>query len=117
MAGAFTFGIEEEHFLVDAGTKNLVDGACEAFFDEAEETLGDRVSREFLLPQVELITSPHQDVAGARAELRDLRHRVAAIAARHGLATLAVGTHPTAAWRDVEQTPKQRYDAVMTISR
>jgi carboxylate-amine ligase len=113
MAGDFTFGIEEEHFLVDAQTRSLVEGPCEAFFADAEARLGKRVAREFLLPQVELITSPHQSTAQARRELRDLRRSVAEIAARHGLATLASGTHPTGAWREVEQTPKERYDVVM----
>jgi carboxylate-amine ligase len=113
MAADFTFGIEEEHFLVDAGTKNLVEGMCEPFFKEAQRALGERVAREFLQPQVELITSPHHSTATARRELSHLRRTVADIAARHGLATLAAGTHPIAAWGDVEQTPKERYDTVM----
>jgi carboxylate-amine ligase len=111
--GDFTFGIEEEHFLVDAETNGLVSGMCEAFFNEAGAALGRRVAREFLLPQVELITSPHHRMAAARDELRGLRRAVAEIAARHGLATLAAGTHPTGAWREVGQTPKDRYDVVM----
>src|SRR5207302_10073680 len=47
------------------------------------------------------------------AELRELRRTVAAVAAEHGLAILAVGTHPTASWRDARQTEKERYDNVM----
>jgi carboxylate-amine ligase len=113
MAGDFTFGIEEEHFLADAETKQLVDGMRESFFKEVGAALGGCVSREFLQPQIELITSPHRSMTDARNELCHLRRTVAEIAARHGLATLAVGTHPTGAWRDVEQTPKERYDAVM----
>jgi carboxylate-amine ligase len=113
MAGDFTFGIEEEHFLVDAGTRELADGMCDAFFKDADAALGGRVAREFLQPQIELITSPHGSMADARSELRHLRHTVADLAAKHGLATLASGTHPTGAWREVEQTPKERYDAVM----
>ena len=113
MAGDFTFGIEEEHFLVDAKTRHLVDGPCDSFFKDVEATLGSRAAREFLQPQIELITSPHASTADARAELRHLRHTVADIAAKHGLAILAVGTHPTGAWREVEQTQKERYDAVM----
>jgi len=42
---------------------------------------------------------------------------VASIAAEHGLAILAAGTHPTALWGDAVQTRKQRYDEVMTICR
>ena len=60
-----------------------------------------------------MITSPHIDMADARAELRHLRQTVAAVAAEHGLAILAAGTHPTALWRRALQTAKQRYDTVM----
>ena len=36
-----------------------------------------------------------------------------AIAAEHGLAILAAGTHPTAIWGQSQQTQKERYDTVM----
>ena len=52
-------------------------------------------------------------MADARAELRHLRQTVATVAAEHGLAILAAGTHPTALWRKALQTPKERYDTVM----
>ena len=35
------------------------------------------------------------------------------MAAEHGLAILAAGTHPTALWRNALQTAKERYDDVM----
>jgi carboxylate-amine ligase len=52
-------------------------------------------------------------MADARSELRHLRRTVAAVAAEHGLAILAAGTHPTAVWRHARRTEKQRYDTVM----
>jgi glutamate---cysteine ligase / carboxylate-amine ligase len=113
MISDFTFGIEEELFLVDAETKHVVHGSCQAFFDEVEVALKGRVAREFLQSQVEIITSPHDNLAEARTELRQLRRTVAAIALKHGLAIMASGTHPTAIWGSAQQTPKERYDAVM----
>ena len=113
MAGNFTFGIEEEYFLVDAETKLVVRRAPEAFFKSAAAASRGRISREFLQAQVEVITSPHANMADARAELRELRQTVAAVAADHGLGILAAGTHPTAVWSTAVQTPKERYDAVM----
>jgi glutamate---cysteine ligase / carboxylate-amine ligase len=113
MAGAFTFGIEEEYFLVDAETKQVVHDVPQAFFDAAKRAGDGRISPEFLRPQVEVTTSPHSNTADARAELRHLRRTVAAVAAEHGLAILAAGTHPTAIWRHAQQTPKERYDIVM----
>jgi glutamate---cysteine ligase / carboxylate-amine ligase len=60
-----------------------------------------------------VISSPHNNIADARAELRHLRRTVSAVAAEHGLAILAAGTHPTGVWRDAQQTNKERYDVVM----
>ena len=113
MAEAFTFGMEEEYFLVDAATKVLARDVPAAFFDDAKEASDGRISTEFLQPQVEVITSPHVHMEDARVELRTLRRTVSTVAARHGLAILAAGTHPTAFWREAQQTDKQRYDTVM----
>src|SRR5262249_8879064 len=63
--------------------------------------------------QVEVMSSPHECIADARRELRFLRQTLAEVAAEHGLAILAAGTHPTALWGESLQTPKERYDAVM----
>ena len=113
MTEAFTFGIEEEYFLVDAATKVLARDVPAAFFDDAKKASNGRISTEFLQPQVEVITSPHVHMEDARVELRTLRRTVSTVAARHGLAILAAGTHPTASWREAQQTDKQRYDTVM----
>ena len=113
MTDSYTFGIEEEYFLVDAETKLVLRRMPEAFFKAAEAATDGRMSREFLQAQVEVITSPHANTADARAELRELRQIVAAVAAEHGLAILAAGTHPTALWTTSVQTEKERYDAVM----
>jgi glutamate---cysteine ligase / carboxylate-amine ligase len=113
MTGAFTFGIEEEYFLVDAQTKVVARDVPPEFFEAVKAATDGRTSTEFLQPQVEVISSPHVTMAEARAELRQLRRTVSAVAAEHGLAILAAGTHPTAAWRHAQQTQKERYDAVM----
>jgi carboxylate-amine ligase len=109
----FTFGIEEEYFLVDAQTKLIAEDVPRAFFDDAKAAAGGRISQEFLSPQIEVISSPHVHFGTAREELRFLRHTVAAVAARHGLAILAAGTHPSASWRIARQTQGERYDTVM----
>jgi carboxylate-amine ligase len=113
MAGDYTFGIEEEYFLVDAETKLVIRRMPEAFFKAAEAATQGRVSREFLQAQVEVVSSTHSSITQAGEELRHLRRTVAAVAAEHGLAILAAGTHPTALWTASVQSPKDRYDAVM----
>src|SRR5262245_18659207 len=113
MRGKFTFGIEEEYFLVDAGTKLVARAMPEAFLAAAKAATSDQVMGEFLQSQIEVRTLPHHDIRTAHAELRHLRQTVAKIAAEHGLAILAAGTHPTADWGKSQQSEGERYDAVM----
>ncbi|HLH93609.1 MAG TPA: carboxylate-amine ligase [Xanthobacteraceae bacterium] len=113
MANIYKFGIEEEFFLVDAETKSAARAMPAAFLADARKATGGQVTGELLQSQVEIATLPHINIATAHEELRFLRQTVAAIAAEHGLAILAAGTHPTAAWRDMQQTESERYDVVM----
>ena len=113
MVDNFRFGIEEEYFLVDAQTKRVARRMPEKFLMAANKATDGHVTGEFLQSQVEVATSPHFSFANARSQLRGLRQIVASIAAEHGLAILAAGTHPTALWSDAVQTRKQRYDEVM----
>src|SRR5262250_276750 len=113
MVDNFRFGIEEEYFLVDAQTKRVARRMPEKFLMAANKATDGLVTGEFLQSQVEVATSPHFSFANARSQLRGLRQIVASVAAEHGLAILAAGTHPTALWGDAVQTPKQRYDEVM----
>jgi glutamate---cysteine ligase / carboxylate-amine ligase len=109
----YSIGIEEEYFLIDAHTKMVAPSMPEAFLNEAKETLGTQVMPEFLQSQIEVVTTPHVDMKAVAAELKHLRQTVGAIAAKHGLAILAAGTHPTAVWGQSQQTQKERYDTVM----
>jgi carboxylate-amine ligase len=113
MTDNFTFGIEEEYFLVDAETKLVARGMPPEFFKAAQAATDGRAHGEFLQSQIEVVSSQHTSMDGARAELRNLRHTIARVAAAHGLAIVASGTHPTAIWGQSRQTPKERYDAVM----
>jgi carboxylate-amine ligase len=117
MEGNFSFGIEEEYFLVDAGTNAVVRGMPPAFLEAVKKAVSragaGQVTSEMLQAQIEVATAPHTDMNAARLELRRLRRTVADVAAAHGLAIIAAGTHPTASWQDVRQTESERYDAVM----
>src|SRR5215470_8893405 len=67
MAGAYTVGIEEEYFLVDAATKTVAAERPEAFFAAAKAALGTQVRGELLQSQIEVTTEPHHDMSTARA--------------------------------------------------
>jgi len=113
MVDNFRFGIEEEYFLVDAQTKRVARRMPEKFLMAANKATDGLVTGEFLQSQIEVTTSPHASLPNARSQLRGLRQIVATIAAEHGFAILAAGTHPTAIWGNALQTPKERYDEVM----
>ena len=112
-AGTFRLRHRGGILFVDAETKAIAWTVPEALFATAKTSTLGRGECEFLQQQLEVATEPHVDMAKARAELRQLRHALAAIAASHGLAILAAGTHPTAVWTEAQQTKAERYDAVM----
>ena len=113
MPDRYSFGIEEEYFLVDAQTKSVARTMHDGFLQAAKDATGGRVTGEFLQSQIEVQTPPYSDMASAREDLRKLRQTVAGIAAEHGLAILAAGTHPTANWSRANQSQGERYDTVM----
>ena len=63
MTDTFTFGLEEEYFLVDAQTRQIARRPEDAFFTAAEAATAGRISREFLQAQIEVISSPHVSTA------------------------------------------------------
>lgn len=86
---AYSFGIEEEYFLVDADTKFVTRAMPERFLQAAKTALDGKVTGEFLQSQIEVVTPPQTDMAEARTELHMLRRDLASIAAQHGLAIMA----------------------------
>src|SRR5438552_14442484 len=82
----FTLGIEEEYFLVDRATRDVVGDPPDGMLAECEALLGAQVSPEFLRSQIEIGTRICATLDEARAELRQLRGGIAAVAARHGMA-------------------------------
>ena len=110
---SFSFGIEEEYFVVDAATKAIVLTRPAQFLTDAKRALGDQVAVEMLQSQIEVATLPHVDMATARAELKYLRQALARVAADHSLAIVASGTYPTADWWQAKPSAGKRYEKIM----
>lgn len=113
MADNYSFGIEEEYFIVDADTKAVQRRMPAAFLAALKAGLGSSVMREMLQSQVEVATKPSIDFSEGARELRSLRKDLASIASEFGLSIIAAGTHPTAAWTSARQTEAMRYDGMM----
>lgn len=113
MAENYSFGIEEEYFIVDADTKAVQRRMPAAFLAALKTGLGAAVTREMLQSQLEVATRPSIDFSESARELRALRKNISAISSEFGFSFIAAGTHPTAAWTSARQTEAMRYDGMM----
>ena len=106
-----TLGIEEEFFLVDPETRDLLSDPDRGIFEMCERNRGPhKVVVEFLRSQIETNTAVCRSVAEVRDALRAARRAVVDAATAHGAAVMAAATHPFAAWEEQMPTPKERYE-------
>lgn len=104
----FTIGVEEEYQIVDIETRELRPRSL-LILPEAQASVGDSVTPELYLSQIEIGTPICQTLAEVRTQLTRLRREVDAAARRQGCSIAAAGTHPFSHWQDQEVTPKRRY--------
>jgi len=109
-APALTIGVEEELFLVDKNSLQLIQTEPEDFFAACQAEFPGQVMHEFLVPQIELVSKPCHSIAQLHDELYRLRFGVQTIADQHNLALYAASTHPLANWREQVAHRKPRYD-------
>ena len=107
---AITLGVEEELFLVDPDSRDLLADPDVGIFETCERTCGPhKVVREFLRSQIEINTRVCGSVAELREALRETRQIVIEAAGQYGATVMAASTHPFASWREQAVTPKERY--------
>ena len=107
----FTIGVEEEYQIVDRETRELRPRALR-ILPEAQAAVGDQVTPELFLSQIEIGTPVCRTLAEVRAELTRLRREVITAAERDGHLIAAAGTHPFSHWEDQKLTPKRRYRGI-----
>ena len=106
----FSIGIEEEYLLVDKTSRSLAINPPKSLLKECKELLGNQVTNELLLSQIEIGTKVCNNIQEAREDLSRLRKNIVEVTARYGLAPIACSTHPFSRWSEQEQTPKDRYE-------
>ncbi len=107
---SITLGVEEEFFLVDPDSRDLLSDPDPAIFEACEQMRGPHtVTREFLRSQIETNTRVCGSVAELAEALRETRRIVVEAAEQHGAAVMAASTHPFAFWREQVPTPRERY--------
>ena len=104
----FTIGIEEELMICDVETLELSQ-SIETILGDLPGGLPGEVKPELMQSVLEVATQPCGDVAEAGEQLRSLRRTVREVAAKHGLAIGAAGTHPAALYEDQLIVDRPRY--------
>ena len=104
----FTLGVEEEHQIVHPETRELRQRAAK-ILPEARESVGDEVSNELFLSQIEIGTPVCRSLAEVRSEIVRLRRALIDAASHDGSRIAAAGTHPFSHWDRQSITPKPRY--------
>jgi len=105
-----TLGAEEEFFLVDPATLDILPDPAPQIFAACEQRImPHKVTPEFLRAQIETNTRVCSSVKQLVKSMRATRQIVAEAAAEHGAVVMAASTHPFAAWTDQVTTPRERY--------
>jgi len=104
----FTIGVEEEYQILHPESRGLRQRA-QRILPEARRQVGDDVTNELYLSQIEIGTPVCRTLADVRAELVRLRRAVITAAGQDGSRIAAAGTHPFSHWDQQAITPKPRY--------
>ena len=105
-----TLGVEEEFFLVDPESRDLIADPDPAIFEACERASGPHsVVHEFLRSQIETNTRVCANFVELRQALTETRRLVIDAAREYKAAVIASSTHPFADWRLQLPTPKERY--------
>lgn len=106
-----SLGVEEEAFLIDPETRDLISDPDPQIFDECEKNSEPhKVVRELLRSQIETNTRVCHSVKEIREALIETRGAIYSTAKKFGCDIVAISTHPFAAWQDQRPTPKERYE-------
>lgn len=106
-APSLTIGVEEEYQIIDPESRELQSYITQILADD--HLLLEQVKPELHQSIVEVGTTVCQTPAEVRAELVRLRSGVSELAAKHGCAIAAAGTHPFSSWTTQQITQMDHY--------
>jgi carboxylate-amine ligase len=109
----FTVGLEEEFALLDPVELGLVQRFEELRQAGASDpVLAESLSGELISSEIEIRSGRCEDLAAAAQAQRDRRRRLFSLAADHGIALGATGTHPWADYREQQIIETEHYRRV-----
>ena len=106
-----TLGIEEEYFLVDAETRELVSDPDPGILKHCEDNRGEHnFVPELLRSQVEANSKVCGSLPEVRQSLVEMRRTARDAAREHGANIIASSLHPTSSWNAQMITKGERYE-------
>ena len=108
-AKPLNFGIEEEYFLTDLTTRELVREPHPRFLPACHTALPELLRAELFASQLGVFTPIMSSLEEARECLTHARTTLAWLGEESGIGILAAGTHPLAQWRLQQPTDLPHY--------
>lgn len=105
-----TIGMEEEYFVVDRDSRDLVPDLPESLLQELANPPVGATSPEFIRSQIEIGTPVCNDVVELSQTLRIMRRFVSDTVSEHNMAIIASSTHPFSKWGEQRHVNKVRYN-------
>ncbi len=105
-----SLGIEEEYFLIDSESRELISDPDPGILDYCKENRGEHnFVPELLRSQIEANSKVCGSLSEVRQSLAEMRRTVRQAARKHGADVIASSLHPTSSWNDQLITKGERY--------
>ncbi len=108
----FTIGMEEEYFVVDRDSRDLVPDLPEALLAKLLDPPIGATSPEFIRSQIEIGTPVCGNIAELSQSLSVMRRFISDTVSEHNMAIIAASTHPFADWEQQRHVNKDRYNTL-----
>lgn len=110
-----SLGIEEEYFLIDVESRELVTDPHPGILKYCDENQGEhKYVPELLRSQLEANSKVCKNFTEVRQSLVDMRRTARDAAQKHGADVLASSLHPTSSWNEQLITKGERYEKLTT---
>ncbi len=108
----FTIGMEEEYFVVDRETRDLVPDLPDSLLEKLLDPPIGATSPEFIRSQIEIGTPVCADVDELSQSLAVMRRFISETVSENNMAIIAASTHPFAEWGRQRHVDKDRYNVL-----
>lgn len=93
------FGIEEEYFITDLRSRQMLAEPSTQVLSACREAIGDGFAYEMIQGQIEVASPVFESAGQARTYLSRVRCDLGKALGEHGLGFICSGSHPLADWQ------------------